>query len=321
MTAEETRESILEPRPFGATGLAVPRLCVGTAPLGDMRGTFAHIPDEAQAIATARAALTGPIRFIDTAASYGDGTSERRLGEAIRSLGGIPDGVIIATKVDPIDGRRELTGDECRRSIARSQRLLGMDHLPLVYLHDPEYQSYDQLVGRGGAIDVLLDYQRQGIIGAVGVAGGELTTMRRMVELDVFSALITHNRYNVLNRSAATLIAEAARRGMGVCNAAPFGGGMLARGPSRDTRVMYRDASPRDLERARAFEQLARRFQVPLAAVALQFSIRDPRVSSTIVGMGTPERITQTVELASQPIPAELWEELAAMPFDESDPA
>jgi D-threo-aldose 1-dehydrogenase len=52
---------------------------------------------------------------------------------------------------------------------------------------------------------------------------------------------------------------------------------------------------------------------VPLAAAALQFSLHDSRVISTIVGISRPERLGQTVELARHPIPAELWTKLTAI--------
>jgi D-threo-aldose 1-dehydrogenase len=52
---------------------------------------------------------------------------------------------------------------------------------------------------------------------------------------------------------------------------------------------------------------------VPLAAAGLQFSLREPRVSSTIVGLSAPERVQETVALARWPIPAELWDELAPL--------
>jgi D-threo-aldose 1-dehydrogenase len=59
---------------------------------------------------------------------------------------------------------------------------------------------------------------------------------------------------------------------------------------------------------------------VPLAAAALQFSMIDPRITATIVGMSHPDRLTQTVELAHAPIPAELWPQLDAVGFAVEDP-
>jgi D-threo-aldose 1-dehydrogenase len=59
---------------------------------------------------------------------------------------------------------------------------------------------------------------------------------------------------------------------------------------------------------------------VPLAAAALQFSLRDPRIVSTIVGVSRPERLSQTLELAQQQIPAAAWAELEAVGYDTDDP-
>jgi D-threo-aldose 1-dehydrogenase len=59
---------------------------------------------------------------------------------------------------------------------------------------------------------------------------------------------------------------------------------------------------------------------VPLAAAALQFSLRDARISSTIVGITRPERIEQTLQLAAFPIPGELWDEVADLADATTDP-
>lgn len=60
-------------------------------------------------------------------------------------------------------------------------------------------------------------------------------------------------------------------------------------------------------------QQVSERHGVPLAAAALQFSMRDPRVSSTVVGVSAADRVAQTVEFAELEIPDELWAELAAL--------
>ena len=70
-------------RTLGGTGLSVSPLCVGCAPLGDMPETFDYSVDEARASETLRAVLESQINFLDTAASYGDGESERRIGEML----------------------------------------------------------------------------------------------------------------------------------------------------------------------------------------------------------------------------------------------
>jgi D-threo-aldose 1-dehydrogenase len=143
----------------------------------------------------------------------------------------------------------------------------------------------------------------------------------RYVELGVFDAVITHNRYTLLNRTAEPLIELAAQRGLAVLNAAPYGSGILAKGPDTYARYAYQDASPEIVDRAKQMQALCTRHGVPLAAAALQFSLRDPRITSTIVGMSKPERIWQTIELARQPITEELWPELDAVGYEGSTEA
>ena len=67
-------------RPLGGTGLSVSPICVGCAALGDMPETFEYSVPRERAFETLRAVFESPINFLDTAASYGDGESERRIG-------------------------------------------------------------------------------------------------------------------------------------------------------------------------------------------------------------------------------------------------
>jgi D-threo-aldose 1-dehydrogenase len=100
---------------------------------------------------------------------------------------------------------------------------------------------------------------------------------------------------------------------MGVVNAAPYGGGMLAKGPDVQANYAYADRGQELVEAARAMHQACRRHGVPLAAAALQFSLRSPVVDVTVVGVSSPDRVRQTLDLASQPIGDQLWEELEAL--------
>src|SRR5687768_3006978 len=120
----------LSPRPFGPTSLRVTPLCIGAAPLGDMPEVFAYGVSEAQALDTLRAFFRSPINFLDTAASYGDGESERRIGLALSELGGVPPGYVIASKADRDMKTNDFSGEQIRRSIDRTFRLLGVEHLP-----------------------------------------------------------------------------------------------------------------------------------------------------------------------------------------------
>ena len=312
--------SALPKRPFGQTGLEVPTLCMGCAPLGDMESTFAYSVPEDRALATVRAALAGPINFLDTANNYGNGESERRIGLVLRELGGIPDGAIVMTKADRDGQTGDFSGPQMRRSIEESLGRLGLDRLGIVHLHDPEHTTFEAITAPGGALETLQDLRREGVIAHLGIAGGPIDLLIRYVETGAFASVITHNRYTLLNRTADPLLTLAAERGLAVLNAAPYGSGMLAKGPDEYPRYAYRDAPAEMVERVRRIAAICDEYGVPLAAAALQFSTRDPRVTATIVGITRPERIAQTLDLFNQPIPDELWPRLEPFAGPGADP-
>ncbi|GAC1427625.1 MAG: aldo/keto reductase [Chloroflexota bacterium] len=318
--ASQQHQPSLPLRPLGTTGLMVHPLCVGCAPLGDMPETFAYSVGEDQALATVRAFFAGPINFLDTAASYGDGVSERRIGVVLRELGAIPPGFVVATKADRDARTGDFSGAQIRRSVERSLRLLGLERLQLVYLHDPEHTTFEEALAPGGAVEGLRRCQEDGLVDHIGVAGGPIEMMIRYVETGLFAAAISHNRYTLLNVSADPFWGACARRGVAAVNAAPYGSGILAKGPGAYPRYAYQHAEGELMARARQLEEICARHGVPLAAAALQFSLRDPRIVSTVVGMTRPERLAQTVDLAHYPTPDALWDELATVPRATDDP-
>lgn len=299
-------------RALGATGLQVTPVCIGCAPIGDMADTFGYAVPEDRALATMRAAFNGPINFIDTAASYGDGESERRIGIVLRELGGLPDGVVLATKADRDMQTGEFSGDQMRRSVERSLRLLGLDRLQLVYLHDPEHADFAELNAPGGAVEALVRLREEGIIQHLGLAPGPIDLAIRYIETGAYEVAITHNRYTLLNRAAEPLLGVCATRSIPVVNAAPYNSGILAKGPDSAARYAYQKAPEELQERVRRLAAICEQHEVSLAAAALHFSMRDPRIYSTIVGMSRPERLAATAALVNQVIPEALWPELEA---------
>jgi D-threo-aldose 1-dehydrogenase len=311
-------DSLLPKRALGSTGLLVHPLCIGCAELGDMPETFAYSVPEEQALATIRAFFDGPINFVDTAASYGE--SERRIGVVLRERGGLPPGFVLATKADRNLQTGDFSGAQIRRSVERSLRLLGLDRLQLVYLHDPEHTTFEQAMAPGGPVEALQCCKEGGLVEHIGVAGGPIALMIRYVETGAFAAAISHNRFTLLNAAANPLWDTCRRHGVAAVNAAPYASGILAKGPSAYPRYVYREASADVVARARRLEEICARHNVPLAAAALQFSLRDARIVSTIVGISQPERLAQTVALAQHPIPDALWAELATVTPTREDP-
>jgi D-threo-aldose 1-dehydrogenase len=299
----------LDPRQLGRTGLRVSPLCVGTSPFG-MPTHYGYSVEPARAVATVLAAFDSPIAFLDTSNEYGGGEVERRIGEAVRARGGLPVGFVVETKVDPDPHTGDFSGDRVRASLEESLERLGLDRVPLLHLHDPERISFEEAMAAGGPVEALVRLRDEGVVDAIGVAGGPVDLVTRYVETDVFDAVLTHNRYTLLDRSAEPLIDAATARGMGVLNAAVYGGGMLAKGPDARPRYAYGAGDPSLAQIARRMRAACDDHGVPLAAAALQFSVREPRIHATVVGTAVPERIGETLELLDIRIPDSLWAEL-----------
>ena len=254
-----------------------------------------------------------PSNFADTAASYGDGESERRIGSVLGEMGGLPTSFVLATKADRDMRTGEFTGVQIRRSVERSLRLLGLEQLPICFLHDPEHIGFVAAMAPGGPVEMLRRCQEEGLIRHIGVAGGPIAMMTQFVETDLFVLAISHNRFTLLNQEADPFWDVCQQHRVAALNAAPYGSGILAKGPSQYPRYMYDWASEGYLQRAFELETLCQHYGVPLGAVALQFSLRDPRIVSTIVGVSRPERLEETVAFAETAIPDELWQDIAVL--------
>lgn len=312
-----------EKRKLGKTNLFVNRICWGCAPLGSMPEDFGYAVSERQATETLLAAFDGPVNFLDTAGNYRK--SEERIGKALRIRGGLPEGFIVATKADSASAPNNFTSEQVRESVKRSRELLGISPLPLVYLHDPEFHpryrgdkkgAIKEMLAPGGPVAELEKMKREGVVLNIGISGGPIDMMLEFVRTGRFDAGITHNRWNLLWQVADPLIEAASNMGMGIINAAPYASGILAGG----TRTAYRVPSPEILERVKEMESVCRKYDVPLAAAAIQFSLCDLRIDSTVVGISSPEQISRNLSLARLPVPKELWEELDPLAFKGGDP-
>jgi len=301
----------LPTRKLGSTGIDVTALCVGTSPLASMARLYGYEVDERRAIDTILKAFDSPFRFIDTSNGYGEnGTAERRIGAAIRERGGLPDDVVLATKVDPDPVTGDFSGERVRVSYAESLDRLGVARVPLLYIHDPERIPFEQGVADDGPVAALVRLREAGLVDRIGVAGGPVGLLERYLDTGVFDVLLSHNRYTLLDQSARQLYESAAARGIGVVNAAPYGGGMLAKGPAVQSSYAYGKRDDAIARAAAAMQDACNRFDVPLAAAALQFSMRAPFIDATVIGMSSPQRIDETVSYAEHEVPVELWDEL-----------
>jgi D-threo-aldose 1-dehydrogenase len=267
-------------RPFGTTGITVSAICMGGAQLGSMPELFGYEVTEDAAIDLVRHVMDGPIRFLDTSNGYGSGRSEERIGRAVQQHGGLPADFVISTKVDALDG--DYSGARVRASVRESMERLGIGRLPIVYLHDPEFHSYAMMTEPGGDTREISHY----------------------VDLGVFEAVLVHNRWTLVDRSAGPLFEQASAAGMAVVNAAVYGG---------NGTYAYRPAGPAVREAAAAMGEVCRRWGTDLSTAALQFSLLDDRIASTVAGFTKRSTLARTLEARDVELPESFWAEIEAL--------
>ena len=294
-------------RRIGRTELVTSTIIAGASPLGSMPNLYGYDVSETAAVDFVGALLRSPIRAIDTSNNYGGGASERRIGKAIELAGGVPDDFAVITKVDAAGG--DFSGERVRESFRESLERLGVPSVPLLFLHDPDAFDFGYMASAGEAVDALVQLRDEGLADAIGVATGNTKLLHRYLDLGVFDVILSHNRFTLVDRSADELFTRAVELGVGVLNAAVYGGGILAR-PRESTKYSYKPASRELLDTIAAMDSACTRYGIDLATAALQFSLRDPRIDATVVGITNESRIASLMASAGLHIPDPLWEEL-----------
>ncbi|MDC3216191.1 aldo/keto reductase [bacterium] len=303
------------------TGLEISELSFGTSSLGSMPDTYGYEVSEDRAQKTLNRFFQGPVNMLDTSRNYAMGESEKRIGRAIKENGGWPKDFLLSTKLDRNMDTLVLDKNRARESLEESLKTLNVDSVDILFLHDPEYtKDITDITKKDGAMDELFKIKNEGLAKAVGVAMGKVDIMFPLLKDWDFDVIINHNRYTLINREANEMYDYASSKNIAIFNAAPYAGGVLAKGPDNFKKVTYQDATEEKLAPAREFEKVCKKHNVELGAAALQFSLRDNRITSTICGVTSVESIEKNLAWANAEISGEFWDEVLKLPFSSNDP-
>ena len=168
---------------LGRTGLQVSALGLGAAYIklpvpGEPR-------DEAEVQRgkeTIWAAVEAGCRLIDSAAGYGRGGSERLIAEAFGERPKLAADVLVTTKVSRLPVPQDGTYDAAMRCVEGSMERLGVERLPLLYIHDPMDLPMDLVMSERGTLGALRTLQKRGLLDFVGVAANDPVTNAAYIE-------------------------------------------------------------------------------------------------------------------------------------------
>ena len=299
-------------RPFGSTGVRVPPLCLGTM-------TFGMQCDEATSFAIMDKAFESGIDFFDTADGYPLGGGPERAGRTEEIIGrwmkdrGVRDRIFLATKcrapLGPTANDGGLSRYNIQRAVERSLKRLQTDVIDLYQAHffdpntpiDETMRAYDDLV-RAGKVRYLgcSNYPAWRLAEA-------LHTSERL-GLDAYQSV--QPRYNLLYRDIETELLPLCREeGLGVIVYNPIAGGMLSgryrKGqdvdpgsrfglPIAGSTYQQRYWHDQHLEVVEQLADLASAAGHELASVAVAWVLRQPGITSAIIGASKPEHLEAT---------------------------
>lgn len=301
MQATDTRQ-------IGRTALQVTRLGLG--------GVFLAIearPAEADGLIDRAAALG--VRYFDTAPMYGNGESERRYREPLARLD--RSDFVISTKV----GRRleedaggaeqwhfDFSRDGVLRTFESSLERLGLDHIDILLVHDPDDHEEQALTE---AFPALIELREQGLVGAIGAGMNQWEMELRFARELPLDCFLLAGRYTLLEQGALTeFLPYCEANGISVIAGGPYNSGILASDLSGSANYNYRAAPAEMLKRARAIKAVCERLDVPLKAAALQFILAHPAIAAVIPGAALIAEVEENARMVETPIPGALWTEL-----------
>ncbi len=282
-------------RDLGQTGLRVSVLSYGASPLGSV---FRAI-DEAEGMRAVHAALDLGVNFIDVSPYYGLTRAETVLGKALR---GVPRGrYYLATKVGRYgEASFDFSAARVTASLDESLARLGVDYVDLLQCHDIEFADLDQIVNE--TLPALRRLQAQGKARFVGITGLPLSIFRSVLDRADVDAVLSYCHYCLNDDSLTALLPYLQLRGVGVINASPLCMGLL----SDRGAPAWHPASARLKAAAAEAAAFCRRQGADISKLAIQFSVANPSIATTLVGTASPTNLERNVRWIDEPIDASL---------------
>ncbi|MGA0038574.1 MAG: aldo/keto reductase [Pirellulales bacterium] len=286
----------MQTRPLGQTGLEVPLLAFGASSLGQ---EFRRVNLD-EALASVRTALACGLRLIDTSPFYGRGMSEVLLGLALRD---VPrDEYLLCTKLGRYDlAHFDFSARRVAESIDVSLHRLGTDHLDIALCHDIEFVPMQQIVDE--TLPALRQAQAAGKVRFIGFSGYPQKIFRFICDQTDVDCVLSYNQYTLQNtRFADETIPYLKQRGIAAMNAGPFSARLLT-----DAPLPAWLKEPEEVKAAaREAAALCQSRGSSIAKLALQFSLANPDIATTIAGSANPTNIQAWADWAAEPIDEDL---------------
>jgi len=333
----------MKTRKVGRTSVEVTEISFGCTGIGNLYKAV----NRNDAAATLQIAWDAGIRYFDTAPRYGHGLSELRLGDFL--YGRPRDSYVISTKVGrvlrpvaedavpdygfadplPFAADYDYSYDGILRSFDQSLTRLGLNRVDIVYVHDIGVLTHGKEDNErhvrallDGGFRALDELKSRGAIRAIGIGVNEVQVCLELMDHFPLDCILLAGRYSLLDRSAEpALLERCVKDGTSLVMGGVFNSGILATGAIPGATFDYGPASEEVLEHVRNLEAVAAKYQVPLAAAAMQFPLGSPAVASVLIGTGNPGSLRRNLSQLDFEIAPAAWAEFDHHTLMAPDPA
>jgi len=297
--------SDLPRRRLGRTNAIVTPIGIGGAALS--HGYTTPTTDDDAVAAINRGAELG-IGYLDTSPGYGQ--SERRIGLAFKDNKKLRENFFLATKTGTGVRPSDYSDDWTYKSVENSLNLMNTDWIDLLQIHDPG--NLEQALAPGGALEALVDLKEQGIIKAIGLGVRSHEFLMQAINHDDFDTILTYADFNLVRQTAREVIfPEAQKNDKGVVLGSPILFGLLSN-RSRERLEKYARRSDEEIEKVRQLLPWTEKRGIKLMSLAVQYCLRESRVSVVVIGTRNVEQVEELVSSALDPLPDNIWAELEA---------
>jgi aryl-alcohol dehydrogenase-like predicted oxidoreductase len=286
---------------LGRTGMQITRIGFGAWAIGGGDWKFGWgSQDDADSVAAIQRALELGVNWIDTAAIYGIGRSERVVGEAIRGLGARPFVFTKGSRIEHADGNitGSLKRDSLRRELEGSLERLGLDAVDLYQLHWP---LPEEDIEEGWS--ALVELRDAGLTRHIGVSNFNAEQLRTIGAIAPVETL--QPPYSLVARDVeAEILPYCEEQGIGVLVYSPMGSGILTGRMTRERIASlpaddWRHAHPRfsepeltrNLALAERLGEIGAEHGASAGAAAIAWTLANPAVDGAIVGFRNAEQV------------------------------
>jgi len=279
------------------TGHDVSALSFGASSLG---GVFRETDDK-ESVRTVNCALDAGLNLIDVSPFYGLTRAESVLGQALKDID--RDRYLLSTKCGRYDAEEfDFSAERVTKSIDESLARLNVDHVDILFCHDIEFVSLEQIWEE--TLPALQKIKDSGKTRYIGISGLPMKIFREVIGRapEMVDCILSYCHYELNDTALLDLVPFLDEHKVDLISASPTGMGILTERGAPD----WHPAPKEVIDTCTKAVQWCKDQGGDIGKLAIQFACANPDIPTTLVSSANPDRIVQNAKYLDEPIDQDL---------------